>query len=155
MRAELETVRGPCVEVVGGGDGAAGALGLADRPVLVEGARALDGGLVDPLGAVDVVGGAVRDHGAEAGGAGGRVVGAEVLDDVVLDQGVGGPAVDREVAVAVGVVGARVRDRSAGVCQSWWEDGERFLVEVSVPGRARLPSLATDEVAAGAPGHGV
>lgn len=42
--------------------------------------------------------------------AGGRVVGAEVLDDVVLDEGAGGPAVDGEIAVAVGIVGAGVVD---------------------------------------------
>lgn len=34
----------------------------------------------------------------------------EVLNDVVLDERVTGPAVDGKVGVAVGVVGARVGD---------------------------------------------
>ena len=43
-------------------------------------------------------------------GGGGRVVGAVGLDDVVLDERAARPAVDGEVAVAVGLVGAGVRN---------------------------------------------
>ena len=110
MGAELETGAGPGVEVVLHVDGAAGALLLADGPVLVEGGGAIDGGLVDALGAVDVVDTAVRGDGPETGGARARVVGAEVLDDVVLYERVASPAVDGEVRVAVGGVGAGVVD---------------------------------------------
>jgi hypothetical protein len=40
----------------------------------------------------------------------GGVVGAEVFHHVVFDQGVAGPAVDGEVGVAAGGVGAGVGD---------------------------------------------
>lgn len=91
-------------------DGAADALGGTDGPVLLEGAGALDGGGVGAGGDVDVVGAPVGGDGAHAGGARGGVVGAVGLDDVVLYEGVGGPAVDGEVAVAVGAVSAGVGD---------------------------------------------
>jgi len=111
MGTQLQTSLPPSIEVVGHGNSAAGALGGAHRPVLVEGAGALDGGRVDALRAVDVVGAAVGSHAAHAGGACRRVVGAEALDHVVLDQRVAGPAVDCEVGVAVGsIVGCVVDD---------------------------------------------
>ena len=69
MRAQGQAEAVPGVEVVGDGDRAAGALALPDAPVLVERRGADDGGLVDPLGAVDVVGAAVGGHRAEPGGA--------------------------------------------------------------------------------------
>jgi hypothetical protein len=99
---------------------------LTDGPELVEGGGTLDRGLVDTLGAVDIVGAAVTADGAEPLGAGGGVVGAEGLDDVVLDQRALGPAVHGQVAVDVSAVpGAVVADDT---------------------GRARLPTLAGDEV---------
>lgn len=93
-------------------DRPAGAVVAAHRPVLVKGGRSDDGRLVDALRAVNVVDAAVRRHFAQLGGARGRVVGAKVLDNVVLDERVLGPAVDGEVAVAVGVVAAGVVDGS-------------------------------------------
>lgn len=106
VRAQRQARRGPSREVIRDRDGAAGALGLPHAPVLVEGRRARDAGLVDALRAVDVVRAAVGHDGAERGGARAGVVGPEVLDDVVLDQRAGRPAVDGEVRVAVGRVGA-------------------------------------------------
>ena len=62
----LQACLPPRVEVVGHGEGAAGAVLLTDAPVLVEGRRsALDGGLVDPLGAVEVAGAAVGAVGGD------------------------------------------------------------------------------------------
>lgn len=87
----------PLVEVLAGVDGAADALLAADGPVLVKGRGTLDGRLVDAARLVDVVGSAVVVDRAEPRGARGRVVGAVRLDDVVLDEGVGGPAVERQV----------------------------------------------------------
>lgn len=46
MGAELEALVGPGLEVRGHIDAAAGALVLADGPVLLEGRGTLDGGLV-------------------------------------------------------------------------------------------------------------
>ena len=84
-------------------DRAAGAVLAADSPVLLESGGALDGRLVGASGLEEGVGAAV-DLGS-ANGAGGRrrVVGAEGLDDVELDEGRLGPAVEGEVPVAAGL----------------------------------------------------
>jgi hypothetical protein len=113
---ELHALGSPGVEVGLHVDGTGAALVLADRPVLVEGLSTVDGGLVDTLGLGDLVRGAIGGDGALDCGVGGGVVGAEVLNDVVLDQRVAGPAVDGEVGVALRVVGAGVGD-GAIVCQ--------------------------------------
>ena len=81
-------------------DGAAGAVLLADGPVLLEGGGTLDGRLVGAGGLEEGVGAAVDLGGANGGGGGGRVVGAEGLNDVELDQRALGPAVEGEVPVA-------------------------------------------------------
>lgn len=98
-----------------GVDGAAGALGASDRPVLLKGPGSLDGGRVGAGAHVDVVDGAVDVDLAFFGCAGGGVVGAEVLDYVVLYKRAASPAVDGEVAVPIGIVGTRVVDSSADV----------------------------------------
>ena len=95
-----------------GVDRAAGSLAATDRPVLLESAGTLDGGSVGTGAGVDVVDGAVDSDVSLLGGARRGVVGSKVLNDVVLDQRVASPAVDGEVAVAVGIVGARVLDSS-------------------------------------------
>lgn len=81
-------------------DGAAGAVLLADSPVLLEGGGTLNRGLVGAGGLEKGVGAAVDLGRADGGGGGGRVVGAEGLDDVELDQRGLGPAVEGEVPVA-------------------------------------------------------
>lgn len=134
MLAQLQTSLGPRIEVVAHSDGTTGALLLADRPVLVEGLGAVDGRLVVAGSLVDVVGGAVGGDGAETLGARRRVVGAKVLDDVVLDKRVAGPAVDGQVAVAGGVELTRVGDGAS---------------------RTGVPALAGDEVADVLPVHRV
>lgn len=110
MGTELHALGSPGVEVGLHVDGTRAALVLANRPVLVEGLGAVDGGLVDTLGLGDLVRGAVRGNGALDCGVGGGVVGAEVLNNVVLDQRVAGPAVDGEIGIALGFVGTRVGD---------------------------------------------
>lgn len=110
MRAQRQPARRPRIEVIRRRDGAAGSVRLPHTPVLIEGGRALDARLVDALRAVDVVRGPVAGDGPKTGSARTGVVGAEVLDNVVLDQRIGGPPVDREVRIAVGGVGARVRN---------------------------------------------
>src|SRR6185437_16593671 len=75
---------------------------------------ALDGGLVDTLAAVDVVGAAVRGDRAHPGGLRPRVEAAEVVDDVVLDERVRCPAVQRQVAVAAAAPAAGVVHGVAG-----------------------------------------
>jgi hypothetical protein len=100
----------PSIEVVGGGHGTAGTLALTDRPVLLEGSSTNDGWLVGTGRDVDVVSSAIAGDGSLLGATRTRVVGTVRLDDVVLNERVGRPAVDGEVAVAIGVVGTREVD---------------------------------------------
>lgn len=86
------------------------ALARPDRPELLERRRAVDAGLVDTRGLQDVVCAAVRGDLALLLGCGGGVVGAVGFDDVVLDQWVARPAVERDVRVYVGGV------PGSGVC---------------------------------------
>src|SRR6185437_6978784 len=126
-RAEVHPVAGPRVDEVLRGDGPAGGVALADGQVLLEGAAvAGNAGLVDLLVLVDVVRGAIAGHGAHEG-AERRAAALVVLDDVVLDQRVGRPAVQR-------------RQRGAG-------GGIEATAEVHRLIAARLPADAGDEVA--------
>lgn len=111
---------GPGLEVSLHVDGAARALVLADGPELLEVPGALDGGSVVALGDSKGIVAAVDVQVALALGTGRWVVRAEVLDDVVLNQGVGGPAVDGEVGVAVRVVLAGVVDGAGVYCQFYF-----------------------------------
>lgn len=61
---------GPLVKVLLGGDGASDALLGADRPVLLEGAGAVDGGLVDTGGLEDLKGALVTGGEVALGGPG-------------------------------------------------------------------------------------
>lgn len=91
----------PGVKVVPGRHVAAGVLGLAHGPELVEGGGSSNRRLVDPLVCVEVVSAAVAGHCALLCRALRRVVVAKVLEDVVLHERVLGPAVDGEVGVTV------------------------------------------------------
>ena len=97
-------------------DGTAGAVLLADGPVLLEGGGALDGRLVGAGGLEESVGAAVDLGGADGGGGGGRVVGTEGLDDVELDQRALGPAVEGEVPVAGSLERGLVSTVSRALC---------------------------------------
>lgn len=66
----LETGSSPSAEVVASGDGAGCTVRLADRPVLVEGGRALNGRLVDTLVEIDVVDRAIGSDGSLVGATG-------------------------------------------------------------------------------------
>src|SRR5690606_12985936 len=116
---------GPGVEVRAGVDRAGAAVALADAPVLREGPGALDGGLVVAHGVQEGVRASVDVGGAAVVGSATGVVRAVGFDDVVLHQRVGGPAVERQVAVAAVVDPAAV---------------------LHVPAPAVLPALAADPV---------
>ncbi|KAI6754144.1 hypothetical protein HG530_013320 [Fusarium avenaceum] len=110
---ELHAGLRPGIEVGADIDAALGAVLLADGPVLLEGLGAVDRGGVGASGLEDLVGAAVNLNGSLALSAAGGVVGAECLNDVVLDERALGPAVDGEVAVTVGGVLSGEADGSA------------------------------------------
>ena len=120
VAAQVHAVLPPSVEVACSADGTADLttrvlLGVANGPELLEGLGAVDRGLVVASGLEDVVVGSVAVDGTLPLSSGGGVVGAVRLDDVVLDERVASPAVDSEVAVAVGLVCTRVLDHTVGV----------------------------------------
>jgi len=80
VRAKVEAVARPSVEVVLHVDRAADTLGLADRPVLAESLGAVNAGLVGAGRDVDVVVAAVGGEAAKVRSAGAGVVGAVGLD---------------------------------------------------------------------------
>src|SRR5690349_3095379 len=112
--AELQARAFPRLEVVGDGDGAALARGLADAPVLVPLGDAAAARAAGAVGLVleEFVAGAVHGGGAFLGG----VVGVEghgaptIIDDVPLDTRVGGPAVDSNVGVPAGAAALLVAE---------------------------------------------
>jgi hypothetical protein len=124
---KLQAKLGPSIKVVSSSNSTRRTLVLANTPVLVEGSGTRDGRLVCANALVDIVGRAVRGHGAHVLETAAGVVGAVGFEDVVLDEGVLAPAVDREVGVSLWGVAA---------------------FEVDGAGGALGPSLAGDEVVA-------
>jgi hypothetical protein len=111
---------------------AAHTLLLPNAPKLLESRRAINARLVGARGLQDIVGAAVGGDGTLFLSSRSGVVGTVGLDNVVLDQGVARPAVERDVAVdGSGVPGARVGD---------------------VADAAGVPALAGDKVADVRPG---
>lgn len=142
MRAQGQAACLPGVEVVGDGYCSAGAVRAANGPVLVESRGTLDGGLVDTLGTVDVVGGSVRGDSTQKGGPRAGVVRAEGLDNVVFDEGARRPAVDRKVTVAVGAEGSAVRNSSRDeitISNGSYEAGQGTKTNCADPGFHPLP----------------
>jgi hypothetical protein len=124
-----------------------------DAPVLVERRRALDRRLVHALTLVNIVRATVGGHSALVGEPTGRIVGAEVLGDVVLDERVRRPAVHGEVRIARRRVVGTVADGPVTqhkMSDSVWENNASNLL-----GRSRVPTLPGDEVAAVLPGNTV
>lgn len=97
MGAQLHALSSPSIEVRLHVNTSAGALVLAYRPVLLKGLGAVDGRRIGALGLGNLVAGAVRGDGAFDRSLGGGIICAKVLDDVVFDQRVAGPAIDSEV----------------------------------------------------------
>jgi hypothetical protein len=113
-----KAVLGPVSKVIASGDRAGRALGLADRPVLLEGGSSSDGRLVGAGVGADSVDTAIAGDGTElsdtglAGATG--VVRAVRLDNVVLSLGAVDPAVDGEVRATGGLVVGGVGDGAGG-----------------------------------------
>ena len=110
MLSEIKTESGPGIEVVLHGDGTTNTLALANRPVLLEGASAINGGLVGAGRDVDVVIATIsREASLELSTTAG-VVGSVGFNHVVLDQWRAGPAIDGKVSVTLGVEASAVVD---------------------------------------------
>jgi len=93
----------PRIKVVTNINRATATLALTNRPPLGESSCTSNRRLVDTLAGVDIVGAAVAAETALVLGAAARVVRAEILDNVVLDQRVAEPAVEGQVGVAAGI----------------------------------------------------
>jgi hypothetical protein len=74
VRTQVHAERSPCIEVSSGVHAAAGAVALADGPVLLEGRGTLNGWLVSAGGLQDVVGSTIGGDRALQGRGGGGVV---------------------------------------------------------------------------------
>lgn len=85
MGAQAHAQGSPGVEMVRCSDSSAGPLALTDGPVLVEGCRADDRGLVDLLVLIDIIGRTVAGDSAHVGHAGSGVVGSIAFENVVFD----------------------------------------------------------------------
>jgi len=90
--------------------------GVADRPELLESLRAINRWFVVARGGEDVVVSTVTVHRPLPRGSGGGIVGTVGLDDIVLDERVQCPAIDRKVTVPVRLVSTAVLDHS-GNCR--------------------------------------
>lgn len=100
-------------------------LRVTHSPVLLERSRTSDRRLISACRLEDIICSAVGCDGTFLCGGGRGVVGAVGFGDVVLDEGVGGPAVDREVGVSGGSVGSVVVDDSVLCCQTLLLDDDR------------------------------
>lgn len=129
----------PGLEVSTGVDRSAGTLVASNRPELLKGLVTLNGGGVDTGADVDVVDRSVNSDLTLLLAAGRGVVGAEVLNDVVLDERVLGPSVNSEVAVAVDVVSTGVLD---GASSTGHPALSTNVVTVSTPLHAELTTVA-------------
>lgn len=83
----------------GAADVAEAFLLLSYAEVLIEGCITLDGRLVDPLAATNIIGGAIALKAAHvlAAATARWVIGAIAFDYVIFHEWVGGPAIKREV----------------------------------------------------------
>lgn len=88
------------------------------REVLLESPRTINRRRIRPRVGADIINRTVRSHGASDRLARAWIVLAEVLEDVVFDEGVAGPAIDAEVGVAV-VGGAVVGIEGDGSGDRW------------------------------------
>lgn len=110
VSSKLETKSGPGVEVILHSNRTSDALALADGPVLLESACAIDRGLVGTGRDINVVVATVSGKAAFVLSTAAGVVSAKRLDHIVLDKGRSSPAVDSKVAVALRVEASAIVD---------------------------------------------
>ena len=108
MCTQFQSSSSPGVEVGSSIDISTNTMFLADRPVLLEGGGPLDGGRIGTSAHVDVIGSSITLDRTLQFAVTGWVIGAKGFDNVVFNERVGGPAINSEVAVPLGVVITRV-----------------------------------------------
>lgn len=127
MRPQLLPKLTPSIKMILDRNLPAHPLNLPHGPKLLKRRRPINTGLIGPCSLQNIIRPAVRSDGALLLGCRARVVGAIGFDDVVLDQGVAGPAVERNVGVDV--------LRGPGSCVVYYAVG------------AGVPAFSGDEVA--------
>ena len=141
MRSQIQTQLLPSIEMTAGSDrSTARPLALPVANVLPERARALNGRLVHLLVLPDVVDGAVASNSANLLSLSGTSAIAGVFLDVVFDQRIGRPAVDRDKnSSSAGGSGTREVDFSCSMSarNTWNRLRSTYLV---VPVRHPFPT---------------
>lgn len=99
MSTQLLADFSPGIKVVLGCDSAANTFSSPDAPELLEGRSSIDTWLVGACRLVDIIGAPVTLDRTLLASTRGRVVGAVALDDVILDERVACPAVERDIRV--------------------------------------------------------
>src|SRR5512138_582415 len=103
MLAEVHSIGSPRVEVVARRDRPTHPLLLPDTPVLIERAVVTrDAGGVHALRTIDIVRSAIAEDGAHESRSR-RTPRAPAIDDVVLNERICRPAVERQIRIAVGI----------------------------------------------------
>lgn len=151
MRAQPHPISSPRIKVILHIDTARTALTLPNTPILLKGLSTINRRLVNASRHSDVVGSAIGSNSAFALRVGGGVERAVGFNDVVFNERVAGPAIDGEVAVALGLEGTTIVDGSLGSISKEMEKS-RLLV---LPASTRVPALAANKVTCVAPGHRV
>ena len=110
MSTQVHSQLSPGIEVVLSCNSSPNPLGLPNGPVLRECGGSFDRSGVGPGSRVNIVCGSVRGDSALVRTSTSRVIVAVGFHDVILDQRIGGPTVDGEVAVAIGSEGTAIGD---------------------------------------------
>lgn len=152
--AKVHSEIGPSLEMVLDGNGAADTRRVANRDVLVKGRCALNGRFVDTLVLPDGIGSSVTVYRALHGA--GLVHVHLIIDDVILNQWVGGPAVHGKASKS----GFDIK----ATCMCDWpirmvSRSSKEIIEQCNLGKsavlrtAGLPANTNDEVISGVPGN--
>jgi hypothetical protein len=105
-RSELHPQLSPGIEVVASGNGTRSTRVSTDAPVLLEGGSSLDGRQIVYGARENIIHATIAGNSAHVSQIAARFVGAVILDDVVLDKGVGRrPSVDGKIRISTGRVG--------------------------------------------------
>lgn len=112
MGPQVHTIPSPSIEMILSSNGPSNTMGVTHRPVLLEGSCSFNRWRIITSRGVDIISRAITINSSLVGTATAGIVRAKGFNYVVLDQWVGGPTVDGEVAVTARVEAAIVVDVS-------------------------------------------